>query len=63
MYGYSFIVQLYNNDKEKGMKGIEFPKGDITFDIDLKFERSNVSGSGLRRYYAIIVLHYFGTIR
>ncbi len=47
MYGYSFIVQLYNNDKEKGMKGIEFPKGDITFDIDLKFERSNVNGTGL----------------
>ena len=47
IYGYSFIVQLYNKDKEKGMKGIEFPKGDITFDIDLKFERSNVSGSGL----------------
>ena len=47
IYGYSFIVQLYNKDKEKGMKGIEFPKGDITFDIDLKFERSKVSGSGL----------------
>ena len=47
IYGYSFIVQLYNKDKEKGMKGIEFPKGDITFDIDLKFERSNVSGSDL----------------
>ena len=46
IYGYSFIVQLYN-DKEKGLKGIEFPKGDITFDLDLKFERSNVNGTGL----------------
>ena len=40
VYGYAFILQLYNNDVSKGLKGVEYPKGDITFDIDLKFERT-----------------------
>ena len=40
-YGYAFILQLYNKDVSKGLKGIEYPKGDITFDIDLKFERTD----------------------
>ena len=40
MYGYGFAVQLYNDNESKGLKGLEYPKGDITFDIDLKMERT-----------------------
>ena len=38
IYGYGAILQLYNEDKEKGLKGLEYPKGDITFDIQTKLE-------------------------
>ena len=38
MYGYGVILQLYNPDTEKGLKGLEYPKGDITFDIETKLE-------------------------
>ena len=44
-YGYAFILQLYNKDVSKGLKGIEYPKGDITFDIDLKFERTDLGST------------------
>ena len=40
MYGYGFTVQLYNDNESKGIKGLECPKGEISFDIDLKLERS-----------------------
>ena len=40
MYGYGFTVQLYNNNIEKGLKGLEYPEGKIIFDIDLKLERT-----------------------
>lgn len=33
MEGYSIRVELYNDNANKGLKGIELPKGDITFDI------------------------------
>ena len=45
LYGYAFILQLYNNDVSKGLKGIEYPKGDITFDVDLKFERTDLGST------------------
>ena len=38
MYGYGVILQLYNQDTSKGLKGLEYPKGDITFDIETKLE-------------------------
>ena len=41
MYGYGFTVQLYNDNVSKGLKGLEYPKGEISFDIDLKLERSD----------------------
>ncbi len=31
----SVTLQLYNDDLSKGLKGIELPEGDITFDLDL----------------------------
>ena len=38
MYAYAVILQLYNQDTEKGLKGLEYPQGDITFDIKTKLE-------------------------
>ena len=40
MYGYTFAIQLYNDNESKGLKGVEYPKGELSFDIDLKLERS-----------------------
>lgn len=45
MYGYGLAIQLYNSDKNKGLKGIEYPKGDITFDLDLKLTRTEFNSS------------------
>ena len=47
MYGYSILLQLYNTNSSKGLKGIEFPKGDITLDINLKMEKSDLGDSKL----------------
>ena len=47
MYGYSFVVQMYNENSSKGLKGIEYPKEEITFDIDLKLERSEFESTQL----------------
>lgn len=33
--GYGVTLQLYNDDVNKGMKGIEYPKGPITFDVSV----------------------------
>ena len=55
MYGYGFTVQLYNNEYSeeenpysKGLKGIEYPKGEISFDINLKLERSEFGSNELK---------------
>ena len=32
---YAITVQLYNTETNKGIKGIEYPSGPITFDIDM----------------------------
>ena len=47
MYGYGFAIQLYNNEYSeeenpysKGIKGLEYPKGEINFDIELKLEKT-----------------------
>ena len=47
MYGYGFTVQLYNESESKGLKGVEYPQGEISFDIDLKLERSPNGSSEL----------------
>lgn len=36
MQGYSIEFQLYNDSVSKGLKGLEFPQGDISFDLSLK---------------------------
>ena len=47
MYGYGFTVQLYNESESKGLKGLEYPKGEISFDIELKLERSKIGSNEL----------------
>ena len=42
MYGYAVLVQLYNSDIAKGLKGIEYPKGDIKFDINFDLVRTSL---------------------
>ena len=45
MYGYGFTVQLYNDNESKGIKGLEYPEGEISFDINLKLERTEFGSS------------------
>ena len=47
MYGYGFTVQIYNNTYSntenaysKELKGLEFPEGEISFDLNFKIERT-----------------------
>ena len=47
MYGYGYTVQLYNESESKGLKGLEYPKGEISFDIELKLERSKIGSNEL----------------
>ena len=47
MYGYGFTVQLYNDNELKELKGVELPTGEISFDINLKLERSKFGSSEL----------------
>ena len=35
MQGYGIVLQLYNTNVDKELKGIELPTGDITFDVTL----------------------------
>ena len=47
VYGYAFVLQLYNDNSSKGLKGVEYPQGEITFDIDIQFQRSNFNTGAL----------------
>ena len=47
MYGYGFTVQLYNDNESKGLKGLEYPKGEVSFDIDLRLKRSKLGSEEL----------------
>lgn len=40
IYGYSTVLQLYNVNEAKGLKGIEYPEGNINFDINLQLNRT-----------------------
>ena len=41
VYGYALVYQLYNENTSKGLKGIEYPTGSITADIDISFTKRN----------------------
>ena len=47
MYGYGFTMQLCNDTVSKGLKGIEYPKGEITFDIELGLKRTKMNSNEL----------------
>ena len=43
LYGYALTYQLYNDGGvAKGLKGIEYPEGDIRLDIKLKLEKISI---------------------
>ena len=50
MYGYALVYQLYNQNIDKGLKGIEYPTGDITLDLEMIFQEESVSGWRIYRY-------------
>lgn len=43
--GFAITLQLYNPKTNKGIKGIEYPKGPITFDVDMssKYDREGAA--------------------
>lgn len=45
MYGYGLVLQLCNTNSNKALKGIEYPDGEINFDIDLKLERTKIGST------------------
>ena len=42
--GYNVLLQLYGDNSAKGLKGMEYPKGKITFDVEMNLERQDVNG-------------------
>ena len=47
VYGYTFILQLYNDNSSKGLKGLEYPDGEITFDLDFQLQRNKFDSGEL----------------
>ena len=39
MYGFGLGLMLYGDNASKGLRGIEYPKGDITFELTSKIEK------------------------
>ena len=54
MQGYAITLQLYNNKEEKGLKGIELPQGDITFDLTLEEYKGNENVTKEKGYTPIL---------
>ena len=44
MYGYAVVYQLYNQAVAKGLKGIEYPKGDISIDLEMTLTKQESQG-------------------
>ena len=49
MVGYGMALQLRNQDTSKGLRGIEVPSGDITFDVNMQ---GGLKFNGKTVYYA-----------
>ncbi len=45
IYGYALLYQLYNTNSSKKLKGIEYPTGDITFDINMNLTKKPAESS------------------
>ena len=44
MYGYAVVYQLYNQAVAKGLKGIEYPTGDINVDLEMTLTKQESQG-------------------
>lgn len=61
LYGFSTTLQLYNDSDERGLKGVEYPTGDIKFDIKMYMEEYDESGEylpGLEEKLTPILYNY-----
>lgn len=61
MYGFITTMQLYNDASERGLKGVEYPAGDITFDIGMYMEKYDSAGNyvpGLEEKVTPILYNY-----
>ena len=47
LYGFVTTLQLYNDKDERGLKGVEYPAGDIEFDIKMYMEEYDSDGTYL----------------
>ena len=45
IYGYALLYQLYNTNSSKKLKGIEYPTGNITFDINMNLTKKPAESS------------------
>ena len=45
VYGYAVVFQLYNSSISKGLKGIEYPTGKISVDLDMSLSKKNSNSS------------------
>ena len=45
VYGYAVVFQLYNSSISKGLKGIEYPTGKISVDLDMSLSKKNANSS------------------
>ncbi len=39
LYAYGISLELYNDSPSKGLKGVEVPKGEVSFDIDMSYKK------------------------
>ncbi len=65
MEGYGITVMMQNDSVDKGLKGLEFPSGDITFDITLSEQAESRSGSDLSSTagYTPVIWDYDANLR
>ncbi len=65
MEGYGITVMLQNDTVDKGLKGLEFPTEEITFDITLSEQAENRSGSDLSSTagYTPVIWDYDANLR
>ncbi len=65
MEGYGITVMMQNDSVDKGLKGLEFPTGNITFDITLSEQAENRSGTDLSSMagYTPVIWDYDANLR
>ncbi len=56
MQNYGVMLELLNIDQDKGLKGIELPKGDITFDITVTSDVDGIDVTNTSEYNPVLWL-------